>query len=144
MSKHGVTSREYAMNSETRGILTGLLYALFGLVTAICGQGMLNIIVLILGVIAVAQGVITYLGTRSVEATIVTLIIGAILVILGFWGLAADIIRILLGLFIVIIGVLMILGNRLAIGSLSVSVNVNKNVSLVIGLVLIVLGVIAM
>ena len=67
MSKKGhvVKSREYSRNSRFNEILLAVMYILIGAITAICGQGMLNIIVEAVGILFIVVGIISFSLVKS-------------------------------------------------------------------------------
>ncbi len=144
MAEHVVTSAEFSSISKINGVFLGLLYVIFGLLTLICGQGMLNIIVAITGALFLIMGILAYLDTKIIQAGAIQIIIGALFLVLALWGFAADIIRIIFGLQIMLAGVFAVLGNVPSFaGSFTIDTK-SKTINTVVGVVLIVLGVVAM
>lgn len=142
--KHTATSSEYRANSKVNGLFLGILFVIFGAVTVVCGQGMLDIVVTITGALFVLFGVLTFLETKSTESCLFTLVIGIVFLVLGLMGLASDIIRSVFGLMILLSGVFTILGNSPNFaGTVSIDTKV-RTINIFIGAVLIVLGIIAM
>ncbi len=144
MSKHVATSAEFRANSKTNGLFLGILFVIFGAVTAVCGQGMLDLVVIITGALFVLFGLLTFFETKSLESSLFTLVIGIVFLVLGLLGLASSIIRIVFGLMIVLSGVFTILGNSPNfVGAVSIDTSV-RTLNIAVGAVLIVLGIIAM
>ncbi len=144
MAEHVATSAEFRSISKINGVFLGILYVIFGLITLICGQGMLNIIVAITGALILIMGILAYLDTKVIQAGAIQILIGAIFIVLALWGFAADIIRIIFGLQILLAGVFAILGNVPSFaGGLTIDTK-SKTLNTVVGVVLVVLGIVAM
>lgn len=143
MSKgHVVKSREYSRNSRFNEILIAVMYILFGAITAICGQGMLNIIVEAVGILFIVVGVISFALVKNIESSLLFFILGIIFLILGLYGLAADIIRIVFGAIIVLAGIVILLGTQPSFMGYELP-KTGSIVSIALGAVLIVVGIIA-
>ena len=145
MSKKGhvVKSREYSRNSRFNEILLAVMYILIGAITAVCGQGMLNIIVEAVGILFIVVGIIGFALVRTIESSLVLFIIGIILLILGLWGLAADIIRIIFGAMIVLAGIFILLGTQPSFMGYELPTKSGTLINVVLGAVLIVVGIVA-
>ena len=145
MSKKGhvVKSREYSRNSRFNEILLAVMYILIGAITAICGQGMLNIIVEAVGILFIVVGIISFSLVKKIESSLLFLILGIVFLILGLYGLAADIIRIVFGAMIVLSGIVILLGTQLSFMGYELPTKSGTLVSMALGAALIVVGIIA-
>ncbi|MCQ2084877.1 MAG: hypothetical protein MJZ21_01865 [archaeon] len=143
MSKHVAVSREYESNSKTNGIVEGVLLLVLGLITALTGQGMINLIVLVTGIVMIVLGVVAYLDTRVIEVVAVPVIFGAILAVLGYMGLASEIVRYIVGIVVVLVGATILLGTQSKNFAINISFG-DRVINAVIGVVLILLGIFAM
>ena len=143
MSDHVVTSREYRANSKTNELLIGIVLVIFGVITAVCGQGMLNIVVTVVGALFVILGVLSYIETKVPQSAVLNLVVGLIFIILGIVGLAADIIRILFGLLVVLAGLFVLLGISSRFTGYTTGDGKAAVITIVVGIGLIALGIIA-
>lgn len=144
MSEHVVTSREYRANSKANELLIGIMLVIFGAVTAVCGQGMLNIVITVIGALFVVLGLLTYFETKVLQAAVFDLVLGAVFLILGLLGLADDIIRILFGALLVLSGIFTLLGTSSRFSGYEMGEGNATIITVLIGAGLIILGVIAM
>ncbi len=144
MAEHVATSAGYTSLTKVNGVFLGLIYVIFGLITRITGQGMLNIVVAITGALILIMGILAVLDTKVIQAGAIQILIGAIFLVLALWGFAADIIRIIIGLQILLVGVFAVLGNVPSFaGGLTIDTK-SKTLNTVVGVVLVILGVVAM
>ena len=144
MSEHVVTSREYRANSKANELLIGIILVIFGAVTAVCGQGMLNIVITVIGALFVILGILTYLETKVLQATVFDLVLGIVFLVLGLIGFADDIIRILFGALIVLSGIFTLLGTSSRFSGYEMEDGKATIITVIIGAGLIILGIIAM
>ena len=140
---HVVKSREYSRNSRFNEMLIAVMYIIFGAITAICGQGMLNIIVEAVGILFIVVGIISFSLIRVVESSLFFLLLGIILLILGLDGLAADIIRIVFGAMIALSGLFLVLGAQPSFMGYQLPTKSGTLITVLLGAVLIVIGVLA-
>ena len=144
MSEHVVTSREYRANSRGNELLIGIILVIFGAITAVCGQGMLNIVITIVGALFVILGILSYVETKVPQASVFDLVLGIIFLILGLIGLADDIIRILFGVLVILEGIFTLLGSSSRFSGYEMEDDKATLLTIVIGAGLIILGIIAM
>ena len=144
MTEIVVTSDEYRANSKANELFIGIVLVVFGIVTAVCGQGLLNIAITVIGALFVVLGILTYLETRVPQAAVFDLVLGVIFVILGMIGLAADIIRFVFGALVILAGLFTLLGTSSSFSGYAIEDRKVTVISLVIGIGMIVLGILAM
>lgn len=142
MSKHVVTSRGYTEASKRNEIFVAILYILFGLITAICGEDMLDIVVEVVGILFIILAILTYAATRYFGSVVFTLILGILFLFLGVYGLGDDAIRIVFGVMVILTGLMMLLGTQASFIGYLLPDKKSVLVNTVIGIIMIIIGII--
>lgn len=144
MSKHVATSKGYRRDDKKTDIVSAALIIAFGVITFICGAGMINLIVEVMGVFFIIFALVSYFSNHVIDTALPGIIIGLVLFILGYVGLAAVIVRVIIGIMILLSGLVLAMGTRMVWKGHSFSFSSNQTLNIVLGVVLIVLGIMAM
>lgn len=132
------------LSLSNNALLMGALYLIIGILLAVLGKGALNIVLIIAGVLILisgALGVYECLKSKNNAGLVgpaINVALGLVLIILP--NLLVDVLMILLAILLIVLGITTALSINVGVKMPKTS----KTASIVIGVVMVVLGVLAL